>query len=96
MRRFKKQLAIASLVAAVIAPVATDAQAWWGGPWGGGPGWGGGGPWGGGPWGGGPWGGYPGWGGGPWDGYGSGRGRMRGSFDMGGFGNGWMPWNTWW
>jgi len=70
MNRIKTTVAIASLAAAVLAPVATDAQAWWGGP-----GWG---PWGGYPYyGAGPWGGYPHygaypyygrgpWGGGPW------------------------------
>ncbi|MBS1138402.1 MAG: hypothetical protein H6R11_2356, partial [Proteobacteria bacterium] len=47
MRQIKKKLAIASLVAAVLVPLAGDAQAWWGGtPWGGGsrgyPGYGGG------------------------------------------------------
>lgn len=66
MSRIKSTVAIASLAAAVLAPVATDAQAWWGGP-----GWG---PWGGypyygaGPWGGYPHYGYPYYGGGPWGG----------------------------
>jgi len=68
MNRISKSLAIVSLAAAVLAPVATDAQAWWGYP-----GWG---PYGGYPHYGGPWGGYPyygghpywgrPWGGGPW------------------------------
>jgi hypothetical protein len=69
MNRIKTSVAIASLMAAVLTPIASDAQAWWGGP-----GWG---PWGGYPYyGGGPWGGYPyygypyygggPWGGGPW------------------------------
>lgn len=35
MNRIKKSLAIATLAAAVLAPAATDAQAWWGYPgWG--------------------------------------------------------------
>ncbi len=77
--RLKKHLAVASLVAAVLAPVANDAQAWWGGPWGGYPYYGG-------PWGGGPWGGYPGWGGGPWGGgpWGRGYGRGNARFKAGG------------
>lgn len=59
MNRIKMSVAIASLVAAVLAPVATDAQAWWGYP-----GWG---PYGGYPYyGAGPWGGYPYYGAGPW------------------------------
>ena len=58
MNRITKSLAIASLAAAVLAPIATDAQAWWE------PGWG---PYGGYPYyGAGPWGGYPYYGGGPW------------------------------
>lgn len=58
MRSIKRSLAIAVLAAAALAPVATDVQAWWGGPWGGYPYYGGG-----------PWGGYPYYGGGPWGGY---------------------------
>lgn len=70
MNRISKSVAIVSLAAAAVLPVANDAQAWWGGP-----GWGpyyGGYPYYGGPWGGNPYyGGYypywgrP-WGGGPW------------------------------
>lgn len=62
MNRITKSLAIASLAAAVLAPFATDAQAWWGHPWG---------PYGAYPYYGGYpyWGGYPYYGGGPW-GYG--------------------------
>lgn len=32
MKRISKSLAIASLAVAILAPVANDAQAWWGGP----------------------------------------------------------------
>jgi hypothetical protein len=70
MNRMQKSLAVASLVAAALAPVATDAQAWRGypgwGPYGGYPYWGGYPYYGGHPYWGGPWGPYYGRPWGPW------------------------------